>query len=383
MGAGNPNTDYSEWPVSQGAPTDGQGQPLILGRQTLWTVCNDANPLSHSLIAGSSQPLGVEVRQLIWAYDDTERDKIIYFEYRLYNKGANDISDFYISFWLDPDLGNPEDDLTGCDTLSDIYYCYNANDSDAVYGNPAPAIGTKLVYGPVVPSPGDTAIFFRTKKPGFRNLGMSSFISYPNGDDPQSAQESYNIMQGLNRNGTPLANGTRFNYPGDPVAGTGDTQVVADNPHFLRSFGPIDFPSGDSQYVFLKLGIGEGTSRLNSITNLKALLNNPDTLVTDFNEMSVGRLPESFVLNQNYPNPFNPATTIRFEIPGRSHVEIVVYNLLGQKMMKLLDEVMSAGEHQVTWDGTDSDGRAMPSGIYFYQFKAGDYCEARKVILLR
>ncbi len=290
----NPNADYLQWPISQGAPIDNYNHPDINGIQTLWSVFNDANPSRHTLIAGGTPPLGVEVRQTTWAYDDIGRDKIIFIDYQLFNKGGNSISDFYFSFWLDPDLGYMEDDLTGCDTLSDIYFCYNADDSDRVYGNPPPAIGVKLVYGPAVSSPGDTATFFRTHKPGFRNLRMSSFISYPNGDDPQTGAESYNLMKGLKRNGDPLANGTPFSYPGDPVTSTGDIQLAEGNPHFLVTFGPIEFPSGDSQYVFLKLGIGQGVSRLNSITNLKELLNAPDTFATDLQDDARGPLPVFF-----------------------------------------------------------------------------------------
>ncbi len=130
----NPNRDYLEWPAEQGAPVDRFGYPLLRGSQTLWSVFNDANPSRHSLIAGSTAPLGLEIRHMTWAGSTAGRERVIYMEYRIFNKGSNSVTGLYLSPYYDPDLGYAEDDLTGCDTLSDIIYCYNGSDSDAVYG---------------------------------------------------------------------------------------------------------------------------------------------------------------------------------------------------------------------------------------------------------
>jgi len=88
--------------------------------------------------------------------------------------------------------------------------------------------------------------------------------------------------------------------------------------------------------------------------------------------------PESFLLAQNYPNPFNPGTTIRFELPVESHVQITIYNVLGQELMKLLDERCTAGIQTVHMDGS-----GLPSGLYFYRIKAGDIDQTKKMLLLR
>lgn len=379
----NPNQDYVDWPRALGAPVDRSGKPLLRGSQTLWCLYNDANPARHTLIAGSTLPLGIETRQTVWASNRAGEERGIYIEYQLFNRGSDSVNNLYITPFFDPDLGGAEDDLTGCDTLSDLFFCYNATNSDAQYGAHPPALGVKMRYGPAVSSPGDSAYFFSNWRQGYRNLRMSSFISYHNGDDPQSGVESYNVMRGFRRNGTPLANGTKFSYPGDPVTGTGDLNTVPGNPHFAASFGPIDFLPGDSQSILIKLAIGQGSDRLTSITDLKTILNAPDSAITTVSDGSVPGLPRSFYLAQNYPNPFNPTTTIDYMLPTRSRVRLMIYNLLGRRIRVLVDKDRPAGQYRVTWDGLTDAGLVAASGVYLYRLEAGDYRESRKMILLK
>jgi hypothetical protein len=87
---------------------------------------------------------------------------------------------------------------------------------------------------------------------------------------------------------------------------------------------------------------------------------------------------DGFNLKQNYPNPFNPQTTIEFKLKEQSHVILSVYNGLGQKLMTLLDEPMTAGVHQQTFDGKN-----LPSGIYFYQLKVDGQSKVKKMELLK
>jgi len=72
----NPNMDYLQWPVDQGAPTDGQGNPIMIGDQMLWTVYNDADPDRHWSRPGSTPPLGLEIQQTVWAYDEPGTDTV-------------------------------------------------------------------------------------------------------------------------------------------------------------------------------------------------------------------------------------------------------------------------------------------------------------------
>ncbi len=94
-------------------------------------------------------------------------------------------------------------------------------------------------------------------------------------------------------------------------------------------------------------------------------------------------LPRDFVLDQNYPNPFNPDTRIDFSLERRAHVDISIYNVLGQQLINLMSTTLAAGPHSVHWNGTDQSGREMPSGIYFYRLRTETQTEIRKMMLLK
>jgi hypothetical protein len=89
-------------------------------------------------------------------------------------------------------------------------------------------------------------------------------------------------------------------------------------------------------------------------------------------------LPAGFSLAQNYPNPFNPSTSISFVLPTASAVRLEIYNMIGQKVTTLVDGVLNAGQHTVTWDGHEAS-----SGIYLYRLEAVDFVEVKKMTLLK
>ncbi|MGQ9560485.1 MAG: LamG-like jellyroll fold domain-containing protein [Candidatus Oleimicrobiaceae bacterium] len=94
-------------------------------------------------------------------------------------------------------------------------------------------------------------------------------------------------------------------------------------------------------------------------------------------------VPARYELTQNYPNPFNPTTEIRFSVPQRAKVTLVVYNLLGSKVKTLVNKEMVPGRHAVTWDGTDEAGREVASGVYIYRMEAAGFAAAQKMLLVR
>jgi hypothetical protein len=89
-------------------------------------------------------------------------------------------------------------------------------------------------------------------------------------------------------------------------------------------------------------------------------------------------VPKVYNLAQNFPNPFNPNTVINYQLPVSSDVELSVYNLLGQKVATLVSGRMEAGFHQIEWDAT-----GFATGVYFYQMKAADFTDVRKMILIQ
>jgi hypothetical protein len=100
-------------------------------------------------------------------------------------------------------------------------------------------------------------------------------------------------------------------------------------------------------------------------------------------EENVTELPTEFALHQNYPNPFNPSTELKFDLPANSRVKLEIFNVLGQKVVTVLDEDMEAGYRSVTWNGNDSNGRQVASGVYFYKLTAGDHVFTKKMMMLK
>jgi hypothetical protein len=95
-------------------------------------------------------------------------------------------------------------------------------------------------------------------------------------------------------------------------------------------------------------------------------------------------IPVSFLLYQNYPNPFNPTTTIKFDITldsrlrGNDKVLLKVYDILGKEVTTLVNEQLKPGSYEVEFNGTN-----YPSGVYFYELRAGNYYETKKMVLVK
>ena len=98
---------------------------------------------------------------------------------------------------------------------------------------------------------------------------------------------------------------------------------------------------------------------------------------------SGGDLPRRFAIAGIVPNPFNPVTTIRYEMPEPARVSIIIYDVSGRVVATLVDREIEAGRHAVLWDGRDSDGHSVSSGVYFCSMRANDERRTRKMLLLK
>jgi len=95
-------------------------------------------------------------------------------------------------------------------------------------------------------------------------------------------------------------------------------------------------------------------------------------------------LPTASSLGQNYPNPFNPETTISFDLANEAQVSLTIYDLTGQQVIALVsNEAMAAGTYRRLWDGRNSEGTQVASGVYFFELKAGAFSSKRKMILVQ
>jgi len=94
-------------------------------------------------------------------------------------------------------------------------------------------------------------------------------------------------------------------------------------------------------------------------------------------------LPEQYVLHQNYPNPFNPITTLRYELPEASYVNVTIYDILGNMVNNLVDANQSSGYKTIQWNATNNQGQPVSAGVYLYKIQAGNFVDTNKMILLK
>jgi hypothetical protein len=107
----------------------------------------------------------------------------------------------------------------------------------------------------------------------------------------------------------------------------------------------------------------------------------PTSVSEDFTEEEAGQTHA--VLRRNSPNPFNPTTTLRYDLPRREMVTLKIYNILGEEVRTLIDRIQTPGPKTAVWDGTNSKGEEVGSGIYIYSLRVGDEIKSMKMALLR
>ncbi|HIB73661.1 MAG TPA: T9SS type A sorting domain-containing protein, partial [Candidatus Marinimicrobia bacterium] len=91
----------------------------------------------------------------------------------------------------------------------------------------------------------------------------------------------------------------------------------------------------------------------------------------------------NYSIHQNYPNPFNPITTLRYDLPENSLVNIIIYDMLGREVKTLINQTQDAGYRSVIWNATNDYGKPVSAGIYLYQIQAGEYMQTKKMVLLK
>lgn len=297
--------DWNEWPATLGAPyTDvngnGQYDPLVdipgvpQADQTMWYVSNDLDATRVNTLCGST-PIGIEMQKTIWAYNlNGALANTVFASTKIINKSGKQLDSMYVAQWFDPDLGDANDDYSGCDTIRSLGYVYNGKASDANfdgYNLVVPAAGFDFFQGPMVAGAAtDTAIFGLKYRTGFKNLPMTSFNFFINGnntytDPPHGNYEGttqwYRLLQGLvGTSGAqyinPITNlATTYVLSGDPVAGTGWIDGTIAGPGDRREAlcsGPFTMVPGvsDTQEVVVANIAGRGADYLSSVTILKA-----------------------------------------------------------------------------------------------------------------
>ncbi|MBE2228697.1 MAG: T9SS type A sorting domain-containing protein [Ignavibacteria bacterium] len=411
-------SSWAAWPVGQGAPYvevngipgyqpgwnsdrpgtgNGNARPseMIFSVFMDYTNCTNNPHASELSLPGGTLPLGVEVQQLAYAFDaDGFRDSY-FIRYKIINKSGKVWDSTFVGLVNDADLGDASDDVTGCDTTRNTGFTYNFDDNDLTYGAAPPAVGYRMLQGPVVytGNNSDTAKLPCNTMVGYKMKLMTGHFRFFNGGstcfgDPDSAAVAYNILRGKDGCGNTLINfttgqPTTYMYPGDACTGTGWIDNTSGDVRNVMNSGPFTMNSGDTQVVVYSFTIARGSSNNQSVC---ALLNSSDNInnfyYDCFNLIGIepinNTIPKQFSLEQNYPNPFNPNTSVKFSIPKSGFVKLVIYDALGREVKELLNENVAAGIYSLDFNAAD-----YPSGIYFYRLSAEGFSDTKKMVLVK
>ena len=166
-------------------------------------------------------------------------------------------------------------------------------------------------------------------------------------------------------------------YPAEEVYDTTSTSVQITYEEFLENV----FEETPGNGVTVKFSVsatdGKDTVKVSGDDRV-VYVNRYEFLSTETDGM-----PTEFALHENYPNPFNPSTTLRFDLPELRDVNVIIYNMLGQKVKTFNMENISAGHHSIKWNATNDYGDPVGAGVYLYQLQAKDFVKTRKMVLLK
>jgi hypothetical protein len=248
----------------------------LFGDQTLWWVFNDNGNIHTE--TGSESAIGLEIQAQAFAFSTSNPlNDMTFYNYKIINRSMSVLNNTYFGQWVDPDLGNYQDDYVGCDVGLGLGYCYNGDaDDDGTAGynydsdSPPPAIGVDFFRGPLADI-GDGVDNDRDgeiDEPGEQVI-MSKFVYYNNDfsdhGNPENATHYYGYLRGIWKNGQPMTYGgtgwessnpeCNFMFPGttDPSFSEEWTEITAGNDpadrRFLQSAGPFTLEPGAVNYI--------------------------------------------------------------------------------------------------------------------------------------
>jgi hypothetical protein len=283
-------------------------------------------------------PLGVLVRQRTFSWNEPGLDNLVALEYTILNQNNYSIGGVYVGLYVDWDVTRYLQNVVSFSALDHFGYTLYENGDSASYRG----VGCLSLEG----------------MSGHVAQDVSVFSSI---DTPFSNSLKYRA----------LTSGFRF----------GESFELGDMAQFI-STGPYRINARDSvKALFVVMGGNELSELENSMALARLAL---DSVIHSTPSQNPP-LPTSYMLDQNFPNPFNPSTKIDFNVAERSRVTIEVFNLLGQKVKTLLDREVEPGatSRSVIWQGDNDAGANVASGVYLYRMTAGDFLQARKMLLLR
>jgi hypothetical protein len=374
--------------------------------QTLFVCLTDGFPEEHQIgegFGGGTAPMFAEVHMTAWGFDIPGLEDVQFIKWDIINRNIFAWNSTYFGMFYDPDLGCPDDDYIGFDTVGKLGICYNADNDDA---------GCNYGYGPNPPAFG-----VKWLKCYPNSLDLNSFVPLFMSNQPGSCGYviPYQLLRGFKNDGswwlnptiTQGSRKTKFVFSGDIESGAGwdESDGIINNcggdttgtlvplqmgdRRFVMAAGGDNFTlaPNQSKTVMIAQLMARGSSNLNSVTKLKQLSNHIQVLcdsgfIIGVNNIS-SAVPNTFTLYQNYPNPFNPVTKIKFSIPPSKgargmNTKLVVYDVIGREISVLVYDNLKPGTYEAVWDASN-----YPSGVYFYKLITDTYNETKKMVLMK
>ncbi len=373
---------------------ENEDAPEMQGTITAWCVYNDGVPSQDRQFTNVS-PLGIEIRQTVWTRKyDPEFKNVFFVRYSIFNTGtvSDELDSVYFSVATDADIGNYANDFVGSNPDLLTGYTYD-NQFDLDYGINSPTVMT--TYLDIRKTPSNDLPDIAEMNNSFYRILISS------GCDIYSCR---NFMLGLDPNGNVInpcewPEGAvfggidcstidgRWMYSGNPVDSIGWINTYSYDQRGMLNTGPFTIHSGESVDITVAYHFSRGQTSLQSVTlgldNAQYLRDNAFVLGT---EEYAQNKPVKFNLSQNYPNPFNPTTIIEYSIPNleaknlslQQNVQLKIFDVLGREIATLVNKKQLPGNYSVRFDAS-----TLPSGVYFYTLRAGEFVATKKMVLMK
>ena len=323
----------------------GPGGPI-----KMFTDSPRANQMSISYTrektAGTLNAIGVNLKQTTMVWREAPDNDFVIFEYQVQNPHPATIKNLFIGLYADWDIPDslPSRNVVVYDSALKLGYIYNPLEPKFGYG------GLALISGHNVCGRRAGSNW------GYIHSGYSDNIAYAfmSGGLANAASDSLDDWSQI------LASGSHTISPGDSLTVAWALVVGDDLPDLLANT-----QAAVARYQASLALAAQGNSSASGTPQ------GP---------------PRAFSLAQNVPNPFNPSTTISYSLPvesGALAVRLTVFDLRGRRIAELVNRIQSGGAYLVNWDGADSSGRPVPSGVYFYRLEAGEFKAVRKMVIIK
>jgi hypothetical protein len=376
--------DYPRFDFSINSGSGASCQSYLYGDQVIWWVFNDKGNLHTETGAAA---IGLEIRAQAFAFStNDEINNMTFYQYQIVNKAQTDLTNTYMAYWIDPDLGAYIDDFIGSDVKLGLGFCYNSTDIDApngdnTYGNRPPAIGIDFFLGPLADANGiDDSLTLNGTGYGDgiidnERLGMEKCMYFINNatlqGNPSNGTQVYNYMKGLWRDGTPLTyggngynSGTPTNYafpwntdpnfaltPWEQTGTANDLRIVESAGPFTLKPGAINYITAGAVWAQSPNGGAKASVELMKSADIKAqalfdncfkVLNGPDAPDLTAQEMDKELL--IYLTNKSSSNNFKEKYIEKDPTITGVPEELKNYKFQGYRIYQLKNEFVSVSE---------------------------------------